>query len=157
ELIDPAGNVVASQAACSSCYFQVPEIDKFVLTAAGDYTIRITESGHDARGAFVIGVSDQAAAPPTQLPALNTTITGALSPLGDVDEYRCGGAAGNLITVERLSSNFDLPLLGPGGGVVAGSGNFDNLLQFVSLPQDGEYVLRIEPHGSSLSSELDDV
>ena len=133
------------------------EIDDFVLPVAGTYTIRVFEGGNDATGSFSIGVSDQPIQTPHPLPAFNTAISGALELLGDVDDYTFDGDAGQIVTVERLSSNFDLTLFDASGAVIAGGGDADALLDLITLPVDGSYTIRVEPSGGSLSSALDDV
>ena len=155
ELYAPDGSLLESRS--GSYYTHALEIDDFVLPVAGTYTIRVFEGGNDATGSFTIGVSDQPIQTPHPLPAFNTAISGALELLGDVDDYTFDGDAGQIVTVERLSSNFDLTLFDASGAVIAGGGDADALLDLITLPVDGSYTIRVEPSGGSLSSALDDV
>ena len=156
ELYGPDGSLLASQR--STSYNNAAEIDDFVLPVEGTYTIRAYEYYHTYTGSFSIGVSDQPITSAWPLPAFDTTITGAIASVGDVDDYTFTGSAGEVITVERLTgSYFDLTLFDATGSVVAGSGINDALLEFVTLPDDGMYTLRIEPVGGTVHSYLDEV
>src|SRR4029453_15961022 len=78
-------------------------------------------------------------------------------PLADVDEYEFAGTDGQVITVDLTTgTSFDLTLIGPDGKVVAGGGNNDRLLDLVSLPSDGPFVVRLEPAGGAQGDNLDD-
>ena len=156
ELYGPDGTKLTGAYTTTGYSSYAVEIDDFALPVAGTYTIRVSDYGNNNTGRFTVGVSDQPITTAATLPAFNTTITGSISPLGDVDDYTFTGAAGDVITVERLSSDFDLTLFGPDGAVVTGAGTSDGLLDLVTLPSAGTYTLRIEPRGGTVSSYLDD-
>jgi subtilase family serine protease len=135
----------------------VLEIDDLVLSQTGTYTIRAYDNGDDHTGRFTIGLSDQPISTPAALPALNTTVSGQISWMGDVDEYAFAGNAGQVVTVERtLGSSFDLTLIGPDNAAIAGEGVSDSRLHLVTLPTTGEYRVRIEAAGNNRASRLDD-
>ncbi len=134
------------------------KIADVVLAEAGTYTIRFRERTDRFTGSFSVAVSDQAVTDPTPLPAFNTAITGAIARLAEVDRYTFDGAGGQVLTVDLLSgSNLNLTLYGPQGQVVAGAGDFDTLLDLVTLPEEGQYTLAVragggERHGQLLST-----
>ncbi|MAE65735.1 MAG: hypothetical protein CMJ18_15810, partial [Phycisphaeraceae bacterium] len=104
-----------------------------------------------------LGVSDQPIEPARPLPAFDTTITGAINYISDVDDYTFAATAGQVVTVERRSgTHVDLSLLGPAGDVVAGIGNTTVLIDRFALPEDGTYTVRIESNGNGVSGEVDD-
>jgi hypothetical protein len=130
-------------------------IGDFVLEEAGTYRIRFVERTHRFTGSFSIGVSDQPVTEPAALPGFNTEITGTLGRLAEVDRYRFAATAGQVLTFERTNNaNIDLTLYGPDGQVVAGSGDFDRLLNLVTLPEDGEYTLVVRAGGGDRHSQL---
>ena len=83
-----------------------------MLPVAGTYTIRVFEGGNDATGNFTIGVSDQpiTTADVRCQPSTRPSVDAIRYCLGDVDDYTFTETAGQIVTVERLSSNFDLTL-----------------------------------------------
>jgi len=132
------------------------EIDDVVLPETGTYTIQVVDDGDNHTGSFTVGVSDQPIEAATDLPGFNSVLDDVIDVIGDVDDYRFNGAAGQLVTVERLAGGVDLTLFAPDGSITAGDGTFDSLLDLVTLPADGEYRLRFEPSGGSVHADLDD-
>jgi len=132
------------------------EIDDLVLPAAGAYILQVSDDNDDHTGSFTVGVSGQPIETPNPLPAFNQPITGAMNFISDVDEFFFAGTAGQIVTIQRLTGSVDLTLFGPDGSVVAGSGTADSRFNLVTLPDDGDYLLRLEPSGGTVSGDLDD-
>ncbi|TVS15301.1 MAG: hypothetical protein EA424_16405, partial [Planctomycetaceae bacterium] len=136
-------------------YASGAKIADVVLEEAGTYTIRFIERTNRFTGSFSVAVSDQSLAEPVPLPAFNTEITGTLTRLAEVDDYTFTGTAGQVLTFERLgNANISMTLFGPDGHVLTGGGNFDTFLEFVELPEDGEYRLEIRAGGGTESGQL---
>ena len=157
ELFAPDGSRLAGNSTSRAFNANAVEIDDFVLPVAGTYTIRVRDSGDDNTGSFTLGVSDQPITDPTALAAFNQVVSGAIDSIGDVDDHVFSATAGTVVTIERNSGSFvDITLLGPDGQVVSGGGTSDPRLHLVTLPADGDYVVRIEPSGGTVGGSLDD-
>src|SRR5438034_1161415 len=105
---DPIGMLVFSIG-------QTADAGPFVLPRSGTYTVNVRGSSPTATGLFRFRILDLSAAPPI---ALNTSISGTLSPGYKTDVYQLNASAGQRLLYDALESDSErtLPrLLSPNG------------------------------------------
>ena len=135
QLIGPSGNSIFSQSSES-------DRQLFTLTESGDYYLLLQGNQDSGLSDFSFQILDVANATDV---SLDTTVNGVtLSPGREADLYRFTGSAGQELFFDSLSASGsgNWQLFGPGGQSL--SSNFSLSSDFgVTLPADGEYILRV--------------
>jgi VCBS repeat-containing protein len=90
----------------------------FTPTTTGTYFIAVSENGNDATGSYRLVLNR---APASGTLAIGGSVSGSVSPAGDIDEYSVSLVAGTTYVFSASSSEFDtfLELLNPQNSVVS--------------------------------------
>ena len=145
ELLSPSGERVFFINSNSDTNDAFNEL--ITLTETGTYQLVIDGSG-DTTGDYSFRLSDVATA--TAL-ALDTTITGDLTPGLESDLFTFSGTGGQQVFFDGIQgANTRVLLYGPGGQLVTSTG-FSLTSDFeVTLPTSGDYVLILDGNNSSV-------
>ncbi|MBZ0279903.1 MAG: pre-peptidase C-terminal domain-containing protein [Anaerolineae bacterium] len=134
-------------------------IENFTLPANGTYTIEVDRFDDGVTGEFVLSLTSGGAIEPTVEPtsvpggseiAIGGSVTSELEPGQDSTIYTFEGEAGQLITINLSSDDFDayVTLNDPSGFYLTSDddsgGGLDSRIAVFTLPENGTYSIVVE-------------
>lgn len=127
------------------------------LVAPGTYLIEarplvIGQLGTYALDLALTAIEGDEDDPSAPVMAYGDSLAGQIFPAGDIDSYAFSGAAGDLVTIDLESADFDafLELVRAGESIAAdddGGTDLNSRLQDFALPASGDYLIRVHELG----------